>query len=81
MRRRCEPPGLSKFAPVSDDELVRARTDPAFRQRLLSENMEVLLDGLKQARKLPETKGSEQIREGVQLAVRLAELIQAPVKP
>jgi hypothetical protein len=81
MRRRCEPPGMSKFAPVSDDELVRARTDPAFRQRLLSENMEVLLDGLKQARKLPETKGSEQIREGVQLAVRLAELIQAPVKP
>jgi hypothetical protein len=81
MRHHCEPPGMSKFAPVSDDELVRARTDPAFRQRLLSENMEVLLAGLKQARKSPASTGAEQIREGVQLAVRLAELIQAPVKP
>jgi hypothetical protein len=81
MRHRCEPPGMSKFAPVSDDQLVRARTDPAFRQRLLSENMEVLLAGLKQARNSPDSKDAEQIREGVQLAVRLAELIQTPVKP
>lgn len=72
---------MNKFTPVSDNELVRARTDPAFRQRLLSENMEVLLAGLKQARKSPAGAGAEQIREGVQLAVRLAELIQAPVKP
>jgi len=81
MRRRCELPGMNKFAPVSEDELVRARTDPAFRQRLLSENMEVLLAGLKHARNSADSKGDEQIREGVQLAVRLAELIQAPAKP
>jgi hypothetical protein len=74
---------MNKFAPVSDDELVRARIDPAFRQRLLSENMEVLLAGLKEARKSPDGDGAsaEEIREGVQLAVRLAELIQGPVKP
>ena len=72
---------MNKFAPVSDDELVRARIDPAFRQRLLSENMEVLLAGLKQARKSPDGADAEEIREGVQLAVRLAELIQGPVKP
>jgi hypothetical protein len=74
---------MSKFAPVSDDELVRARIDPAFRQRLLSENMEVLLAGLKEARKSPDGASAcaEDIREGVQLAVRLAELIQGPVKP
>jgi hypothetical protein len=72
---------MNKFAPVSDDELVRARIDPAFRQRLLSENMEVLLAGLKEAHKSPDGAGAEEIREGVQLAVRLAELIQGPVKP
>jgi hypothetical protein len=72
---------MNKFAPVSDNELVRARTDPEFRQRLLSENMEVLLAGLKQARNSPAGAGAEQIREGVQLAVRLAELIQGPSKP
>jgi hypothetical protein len=72
---------MNKFAPVSDNELIRARTDPEFRQRLLSENMEVLLAGLKQARNSPAGAGAEQIREGVQLAVRLAELIQGPVKP
>jgi hypothetical protein len=72
---------MNKFAPVSDNELIRARTDPEFRQRLLSENMEVLLAGLKQARNSPAGAGAEQIREGVQLAVRLAELIQGPSKP
>jgi hypothetical protein len=74
---------MSKFAPVSEDELARARTDPAFRHKLLSKNMEALLSGLKQARKSPNSggTGAEQIREGVQLAVRLAELIQAPAKP
>jgi hypothetical protein len=74
---------MSKFAPVSEDELARARTDPAFRHKLLSQNMEALLSGLKQARKSPKSDGAgaEQIREGVQLAVRLAELIQAPTKP
>jgi hypothetical protein len=71
---------MNKFAPVSDNELIRARTDPEFRQRLLSENMEVLLAGLKQARNSPAGAGAEQIREGVQLAVRLAELIQGPSK-
>jgi len=74
---------MTQFAPVSDEELARARTDSAFRQRLLSENMEFLLAGLKQARKSPDGDAAraEQIREGVKLAVRLAELIQDPAKP
>jgi hypothetical protein len=73
---------MSPFAPVSDDELARARNDPAFRQRLLSDNMEALLAGLQRLRKAPvsDRAGAEQIREGVELAVRLAELIQEPVK-
>jgi hypothetical protein len=74
---------MSDFVPVSEDELVRARTDPKFRQRLLSQNMEILLDGLKRARKSTDAAGSgaDLIREGAQLAVRLAEIIQAPAKP
>jgi hypothetical protein len=74
---------MSKFTPVSEEDLARARTDPAFRQRLLSYNMEVLLDGLKQARRASKMNSAEddRIREGAQLAVRLAEIIQAPTKP
>jgi hypothetical protein len=73
---------MSAFVPVTDTELARARRDPAFRQELLSQNLEVLLAGLKKLRKVPPAaaSGTEQIREGVELAVRLAELIQAPAK-
>jgi hypothetical protein len=71
---------MTKFTPVSDDELARARSDPAFRHRLLGQNMETLLAGLKRLRKNPtaEPDGPKRIREGVELAVRLAELIQDP---
>jgi hypothetical protein len=71
---------MNQFAPVTDDELARARSDPAFRQRLLNRNMEALLGGLKRLRKSPTAngRGAQQIREGVELAVQLAELIQEP---
>jgi hypothetical protein len=71
------------YAPVTEAELARARSDPAYRQKLLSLNMEALLAGLKKLRKAPAPSGAgaQQIREGVELAVRLAELIQAPAKP
>jgi hypothetical protein len=74
---------MSKFTPVSEADLARARTDAAFRQRLLSQNMEVLLDGLKRARKATTADGedNDRIREGAQLAVRLAEIIQNPTEP
>jgi hypothetical protein len=74
---------MPTYAPVTEDDLARARTDPAFRQRLLSQNMEALLTGIKKLRKAPTAAGTgdKQIREGVELAVRLAELIQGPAKP
>ena len=45
--------------------------------------MEALLAGIKKQRKTPAASGpgDKQIREGVELAVRLAELIQGPTKP
>lgn len=69
---------MSTFTPVTDADLLRARVDRAFRQRLLEQNLEALLAGMKRLRKapLPEGAGARQLREGVELAVRLAELIQ-----
>jgi hypothetical protein len=67
------------FSPVTDADLTRARTDAAFRQRLLEQNLEALLAGMKRLRggtAVPSGGGAKQLREGVELAVRLAELIQ-----
>jgi hypothetical protein len=73
---------MGTYAPVTEDELAKARNDPGFRQKLLSHNMEALLAGIKRLRKAQAPTGHEtkQIREGVELAVRLAELIQEPAK-
>jgi hypothetical protein len=69
---------MSLFSPVTDADLSRARSDPAFRQRLLEQNLEALLVGMKRLRGSPPSGGADakQLREGVELAVRLAELIQ-----
>ncbi len=74
---------MGRYAPVTEDELARARHDPAFRQRLLGQNMEALLAGIKRLRRAQAPTGEEtkQIREGVELAVRLAELIQGQAGP
>jgi hypothetical protein len=72
---------MTGFAPVTDAELARARSDSAFRQRLLEQSLEALLAGLHKLRSAKPAGGSAsagQIREAVELAVRLAELIQAP---
>jgi hypothetical protein len=69
---------MSEFAPVTEADLSRARTDPAFRQKLLQQSLDVLLGRLQKERQLlsSATTKSGQMREGVALAVRLAELIQ-----
>ena len=74
---------MSPFSPVTDADLVRARTDPTFRRRLLEQNMEALLVGMKKLRghAPPVGAGAKQLREGVELAVRLAEMIQTDDGP
>jgi hypothetical protein len=69
---------MSPFSPVTDADLSRARSDPTFRQRLLEQNLDALLAGMKKLRGsvAPSGAGAKQLREGVELAVRLAELIQ-----
>jgi hypothetical protein len=68
---------MSKIALVTEDDLARSRADPRFRHRLVADNLELLLDELKRLRngKIDEQR-TKQIREGVDLAVQLAEILQ-----
>jgi hypothetical protein len=63
---------------VSDGDLARARHDPAFRQQMLAENLERLLKALNIMRNAqsPTPEAARQIREGVDLAVKLADRLQ-----
>lgn len=63
---------------VSEDDLVRARRDPAFRQQMLADHLERLLDALNKMRRTNDAspEAARQIREGVDLAVKLADRLQ-----
>ena len=63
---------------VSEDDLARARIDPQFRQELMAENLEKLLGKLNDLRRHSNVKPdiARQIREGVDLAVKLADRLQ-----
>jgi hypothetical protein len=69
---------MGTFSPVTDTDLARARTDRAFRQKLLEQSLDALLAGMKRLRGLglSADPNARQLREGVELAVRLAEIIQ-----
>jgi hypothetical protein len=68
---------MSSNSLVTDADLERARCDPEFRQKLLARNLETLLGGINRLRRGASDGGDvRQLREGVELAVRLAELIQ-----
>jgi len=63
---------------VSEEDLARARTDDAFRQRLMAESLDRLLALLNDMRRRTDTnpERARQIREGVDLAVKLADRLQ-----
>ena len=62
---------------LTDADLARARQDPAFRHQLVAEHLELLLRELNKLRSsAPDATRARQIREGVDLAVRLANLLQ-----
>jgi len=71
---------MSDPALVTDDDLARARLDPAFRHRLVADCLHLLLSELNKLRARTgagaDPNSARQIREGVDLAVRLAELLQ-----
>lgn len=66
------------FTEITDEQLERARQDPAFRRKLLSDNLEVLLVTLNKMRSAGtmDPASTRQIRDGVDLAVKLADLLQ-----
>jgi len=63
---------------VTDDDLARSRVDPEFRHRLVADNLELLLNQLNRLRSSSKDDAQriKQIREGVDLAVQLAEILQ-----
>ena len=71
---------MPKVTIASEDDLEHARTDPAFRQQLMAENLDMLLSELNRLRSKaghkPET--ARHIQEGANLAVKLAERLQSP---
>ncbi len=71
---------MAEFAAVTEEQLARARREPAFRRKLLTDNLEVLLahlNRLRTSRAADEPNCARQIRDGVALAVKLADLLQA----
>jgi hypothetical protein len=71
---------MAEFAMVTDEELARARQEPEFRRKLLADSLDVLLATLNQLRSSKQSLDptcARQIREGVDLAVKLADLLQA----
>jgi len=62
---------------ASEADLARARSDPAFRHQLVADSLELLLNELNKLRATAvDATRARQIREGVDLAVKLAELLQ-----
>ena len=63
---------------VTEEELARARTDPEFRQEFMAGKLEMLLEALNKMRRSSDIKpqAARQIREGVDLAVKLADRLQ-----
>jgi hypothetical protein len=64
---------------VTDEELAQARRDPVFRQQLLAANLDHLLGALARLRASDQANQplpAQQLREGVQLAVKLADMLQ-----
>jgi hypothetical protein len=75
---------MAAFTAVTEQDLERARRDPAFRRKLLSDSLEVLLATLNKmrssSRSLDKTS-ARQLRDGVDLAVKLADLLQTAKPP
>jgi hypothetical protein len=68
---------MNEISLITDSDLARAREDAEFRQRLLTDNLELLLGELnKLQRAANKAKRPDQVREGVELAIKLADLLR-----
>jgi hypothetical protein len=67
---------VCKVSLVTDDDLARARQDPAFHYQLVVANLRLLLDEINKLRAVrSDAMDCKEIREGVKLAVQLSELL------
>jgi len=69
---------------ITESDLTRARQDPDFRQQLVTESLELLLGELSKLQRTAHGLAqADQVREGVELAVKLADLLRriAPGAP
>jgi hypothetical protein len=72
---------MAEFPLITDSDLARARADIDFRQRLLTESLERLLGELgRLQRTTQDATRAGQVREGVELAVKLSDLLRR-IKP
>ena len=68
---------MSNITLVTDDDLARARRDPAFRYQLVVANLRLLLNEINKLReRRSDALHCPEIREGVRLAVQLSQLLQ-----
>jgi hypothetical protein len=63
---------------ATDQDLMRARLDPAYRKQLIAANLDYLVAALARLRasELDDPVSTQQLREGAQLAVKLADMLQ-----
>lgn len=74
---------MAAFAPVTDTDLARARRDPEFRQKLLTDHLDSLvtaLNALRSSTKAEDPQQAQHIREGVDLAMKLSNLLHGLAK-
>jgi len=70
---------MSDFVAVTDADLERARHDPEFRRKLLTASFERLiarLEAMSDPPAAPDSPEARQGREGLDLAVKLANMLQ-----
>jgi hypothetical protein len=76
---------MTDFKAVTDDVLARARANDAVRARIVADHLDALLAQLSRLRTSPKAAKdpviATQIRDGVAMAVRLAEILQATETP
>ncbi|HEY6256906.1 MAG TPA: hypothetical protein VIY51_14050 [Xanthobacteraceae bacterium] len=75
---------MRDFPLITDSDLARARVDGPFRQQLLTRSLERLLGELSKLQRAPhDATRAGQVREGIELAVKLSDLLRrtAPGAP
>jgi hypothetical protein len=70
-------------APIAEDEFVRARGDLALRRALMPRALDLLLAEIasrRAGRPSPDSPAARELREGIDMALRLADRLQALTK-